>query len=118
MGCPLKNGMKCVAQAIVRPQGGTLKEGDKYLSLEGAESCTILLAIETNYAMDFQSGFRGESPEGKIAQRLDKVKNLSLAELQARHTDDYTHLYNRQRVSLGTSSPLLQAMPTFQRLEA
>ena len=116
--CPLKNGMKCVAQAIVRPQGGTLKEGDKYLSLEGAESCTILLAIETNYAMDFQSGFRGESPEGKIAQRLDKVKNLSFAELQARHADDYTQLYNRQRISLGTSSPLLQEMPTFQRLEA
>ena len=60
----------------------------------------------------------GESPEGKIAQRLDKVKNLSFAELQARHADDYTQLYNRQRISLGTSSPLLQEMPTFQRLEA
>ena len=46
--CPLKNGMKCVAQAIVLPQGGMLKEGENHLSLEGAESCTILLAIETN----------------------------------------------------------------------
>ena len=96
--CPLKNGMKCVAQAIVLPQGGMLKERENHLSLEGAESCTILLAIETNYEMDFQKGFRGESPESRIAQRLDKVKNLSFAELQARHADDYAGLYNRQRV--------------------
>ena len=116
--CPLKNGMKCVAQAIVLPQGGMLKERENHLSLEGAESCTILLAIETNYEMNFQKGFRGESPESRIAQRLDKVKNLSFAELQARHADDYAGLYNRQRVSLGMSNCLLQDVPTFQRLEA
>ena len=116
--CPLKNGMKCVAQAIVRFQGGTLKEGEKHLSLEGADSCTILLAIETNYEMDFSKGFRGESPESRIDRRLDKVKDLSFAELLYRHTEDYGKLYNRQRVSLGTSSRLLQNLPTFQRLEA
>ena len=31
--CPIANGMKCVAQAIVHPQGGTLKAGEKHLSL-------------------------------------------------------------------------------------
>ena len=116
--CPLANGMRCVARASVLPHGGTLKKGEKHLSLEGADSCTILLAIETNYEMDFQKGFRGESAESKIAQRISQVEGLSFAELQARHSDDYGELYNRQRVSLGTSARLLQDMPTFQRLEA
>ena len=116
--CPLANGMRCVVRASVLPHGGTLEKGEKHLSLEGADSCTILLAIETNYEMDFQKGFRGESPESKIAQRVSQVEGLSFADLQARHSDDYGELYNRQRVSLGTSARLLQNMPTFQRLEA
>ena len=116
--CPLKNGMKCVAQAIVRFQGGILKEGEKHLSLEGAESCTILLAIETNYEMDFSKGFRGEHPESKIARRMENIKGHSLEELMRRHTEDYSKLYKRQRISLGTSARFLQDMPTYQRLEA
>lgn len=116
--CPIANGMKCVAQATVRHHGGTLVAEEKHLSLEGAEVCTIILAIETNYEMDFQKGFRGESPESKIAQRMDKVKELSFAELQSRHLADYGRLYKRQRVSLGASEPLQEEMPTFKRLEA
>ena len=116
--CPIANGMKCVAQATVSHHGGTLVAEEKHLSLEGAEACTIILAIETNYEMDFQKGFRGESPESRIAQRMDKVKELSFAELQARHLADYERLYKRQRVSLGASEPWQKEMPTFQRLEA
>ena len=116
--CPLPNGMRCVAQATIRHHGGTLTEGKEHLWLEGADSCTILLAIATNYEMDFQKGFQGEQPENRIARNLEKVDNLSFAELQERHLQDYQALYKRQRVSLGTSARLLQDMPTFQRLEA
>ena len=116
--CPLPNGMRCEVLVSVRHHGGLLKEADKYLSLEGADSCTILLAIETNYEMDFSKDFRGEQPQVRIARRMEKVKHLSWDELQARHAEDYARLYNRQRVSLGTSSRLLQNLPTFQRLQA
>ena len=116
--CPLPNGMRCEVLVSVRHHGGLLKEADKHLSLEGADSCTILLAIETNYEMDFSKDFRGEQPQVRIARRMEKVKHLSWDVLQARHAEDYARLYNRQRVSLGTSSRLLQNLPTFQRLQA
>ena len=116
--CPLPNGMRCMVQASVRHDGGVLKEADKHLLLEGAESCTILLAIETNYEMDFSKGFRGEHPESRIARRMENIKGRSLEELMRRHIEDYGELYKRQHISLGTSARFLQDMPTFQRLEA
>lgn len=116
--CTLKNGMKSVAKALILHHGGELKKEEKHLVLQGADSCTILIAIETNYEMDFRKNFRGESPESRITNRLNKVRALSFSELQSRHSEDYNRLYNRQQISLGKSSPLLQSMPTFQRLEA
>ena len=116
--CQIANGIKCIAQATVRHHGGTLKEGDRHLSLEGADSCTILLAIETNYEMDFSKGFRGESAESRISRRMSQVETLSFDELKNRHSKDYSAMYRRQRLSLGASPRVLQDMPTFQRLEA
>ena len=116
--CQIANGIKCIAQVTVRHHGGTLKEGDRHLSLEGADSCTILLAIETNYEMDFSKGFRGESAESRISRRMSQVETLSFDELKNRHSEDYSAMYRRQRLSLGASPRVLQNMPTFQRLEA
>lgn len=116
--CPLPNGMKCVAQATVRSHGGRLETEGNHLSLVGADSCTILLAIETNYVMDFERDFRGEEPQAKIAQRMERVKHLSFEALEARHSDDFKALFERQRIDLGTSAPHLRTMPTYQRLEA
>ena len=114
----LKNGMKCVALAMIHPHGGVLKSENKHLVLEGADSCTIVLAIETNYEMDFQKNFRREWTEKLVKDRISKVKGLSFSELQARHLKDYTGLYNRQHVSFGKSPKALKAMPTYKRLEA
>lgn len=116
--CQIANGIKCIAQVTVRHHGGTLKEGDRHLSLEGADSCTILLAIETNYEMDFSKGLRGESAENRISRRMSQVETLSFDELKNRHLEDYSAMYRRQRLSLGESPRVLQDMPTFQRLEA
>lgn len=116
--CPLKNGMKCMAIAWIQPHGGELKPENKHLVLEGADSCTIVLAIETNYAMDFKTSFRRAWTDHLINDRINKVKTLSFSELLARHTEDYTRLYNRQHLSLGNSSQALQSLPTHQRLAA
>jgi hypothetical protein len=73
--------MKCVALALIHPHGGVLKPENKHLVLEGADSCTIVLAIETNYEMDFQKNFRREWTEKLVKDRISKVKRLSFSEL-------------------------------------
>jgi alpha-L-fucosidase 2 len=116
--CPLANGMKSVAKAIVRHHGGTLEEHEKHLELKEADSFTLIVAIETNYAMDFNQNFRGEEPEKRIAKRMEAISQLSFEDLQVHHQSDYQALYKRQCLSLGTSAESLRNLPTPKRLEA
>ena len=116
--CSLANGMRSIAQAHIRPYGGKLKMSDKHLALQKADSCTIVLTIETNYEMDFGKNFRGEAPEHRIAQRVKNVQSLSINEFQAHHLEDYQSLYKRQHISLGASDEKLNRLSIPQRLEA
>ena len=114
----LPNGMSCEAMAEVRPYGGTLSAGYGYLTLAGADSATIIIAVETNYAMDFATGFRSrESAKAKAAARLKKVSDLTFTALSSRHSADYHKLYDRQRLTLGGEA-VGDTVPTYRRLAA
>ncbi len=117
--CCLPNGMECNAVAEIRTYGGKVSAtADGLLKIENADSCTIVVAVETNYAMDCRSGFRGESAAGRVEQRLAQLQGTSFATLYARHTADYQALYNRLRLTLGGSSPFMDTLPTAERLTA
>ena len=116
--CPLANGMKSIAQVTLRHQGGTIIEYEDHIDLVGADSFTLLVAIETNYEMNFDQQFRGKEPELRIAERMKTISPLPLEELQARHQFEYQTLYKRQCLSLGTSADSLRSLPTPQRLAA
>ena len=117
--CHLPNGMACKAVAEIRPYGGKLTtNANGLVRIENADSCTIVVAVETNYAMDYRSGFRGESPDKRVEQRLAKLQSTSFATLYARHAADYQSLYNRLRLTLGGSSPFMDTLPTAERLAA
>lgn len=114
----LPNGMSCEAMAEVRTYGGTLSAGNGYLTIAGADSATIIIAVETNYAMDFATGFRSrESAKAKAAARLEQVSHLSFAQLLSRHSADYHNLYDRQRLILGGEA-VDDTVPTYRRLAA
>ena len=116
--CPLANGMKSIAQAHIRHEGGTVVAHENHLELKGADSFTLVVAIETNYALDFDQHFRGKEAGLRIAERMEAVRQISFETLASRHRLDYQPLYKRQRLSLGTSADSLQNLPTPQRLEA
>lgn len=112
----LPNGMSCEAIAHVRPYGGRLSAGNGCLTLSGADSATIVIAIETNYAMDHAAGFRSRhTAQAKAAARIGAVSDLSYDDLIRRHSADYTALYGRQQLRLGADmSP--DTVPTYRRL--
>lgn len=114
----LANGIACEARVVVHPTGGTLRQEGSSIVLEGADSCTLIVAIETNYLMDATKNFRGDAPQTRIAQRLKALPSLDSEILKARHQADYKNLYNRLQLDLGTSPKHLRNKPTYQRLAA
>lgn len=114
----LANGISCEARVCIQQTGGTLRQEGETLVLQDATTCTLIVAIETNYQMDATTGFRGESPATRIEHRLNAIKKQSVECLKARHQADYKALYNRLQLDLGASPETAQTQPTYQRLAA
>ena len=114
----LGNGIRCKARAVVTSQGGKPTGEADHIAFHAVESVTIVVAIETNFLEDYQKGWRGEDPDVRISDRLQKVGHLSYNELLTRHRTDYAALFDRVSVHLGSSNATLDAMPTPRRLEA
>lgn len=114
----LANGMECRVVAEVRPYGGSLESRAGCLQLTGADSCTVVVTMETNYLMDFKKKFRGESAEKRIERRLQEVGRWTYADLLAHHLKDYHRLYDRQQLVLDESNPYLDQLSTAERLSA
>ena len=111
----IPNGMRCMAKAVVRNEGGMVDDLGNQLRIKGADACTIVVSIETNYEMDFSKGWRGEEPEARIARRLASAGKFE--ELEDRHLLDYKKLYDKASLKLPDSPDSLKRMPTAQRLE-
>ena len=114
----LGNGVRCQAQAVVTSRGGEQISSADHIALHAVDSFTIVIAIETNYLLDYTKGWRGEAPEIRISERLKKIKGKSYDDLFKTHLNNYQPLFNRVRLDLGQSSDSRNAMPTPRRLEA
>ena len=114
----LGNGVRCQAQAVVTSRGGEQISSADHIALHAVDSFTIVIAIETNYLLDYTKGWRGEAPEIRISERLKKIKGKSYDDLFKPHLNNYQPLFNRVRLDLGQSSDSRNAMPTPRRLEA
>ena len=114
----LKNGIKFKGKALFLNTGGVLHAKNGIIELRNADACTIILDIETNYLMDFSKNWRGEDPSNRVDDRLNLAKEKPFEILQANHRKDYQGLFDRERFSLGKTSPDLMKQPTYKRLAA
>lgn len=114
----LPNGMQCNTHVTISYEGGELRTNDKRLLLCEVKSCTLLVAIETNYVMDYARNWQGEDPDTKISQRMDAVLGISYKQLLKSHEKDYRSLFERQQLQLYPSNTRQAQLPTPQRLEA
>ena len=112
----LKNNMRCVAQTDIQVHGGRLMKDGKRIWIQNADSCTFVVAVETNYKMDYQAGWRGEEPEWRIASRMKKIQGDEFAAMKKRHVQDFGGLYSRLKLHLPAAADSLQCLPTPDRL--
>jgi len=94
----------------VIPVGGTMVANDNgTITVTGADSAMILLAVGTNYHMDantFLSAAKekldpNEDPHEKVQGYLDAAAAKSYDQLLADHKADYCALYDRAALDLG-----------------
>jgi len=114
----LGNGIRCQARGVVVSRGGEQISRADHIALHAVDSFTIVIAIETNYLLDYEKGWRGEDPEIRISERLKKVGDKSYDDLLKTHLNNYQPLFNRVQLDLGQSSDPRSAIPTPRRLEA
>src|SRR5262249_37733765 len=92
--------------------------GAGHIALHAVDSFTVVIAIKTNYLLDYGKGWHGKDPEIKVSEQLKTVGDKSHDNLLKTHLNNYQPLFNRVRLDLGQSSDSRNAMPTPKRLEA
>jgi len=114
----LSNGLEYEARARAIVKGGALKPDGETLQLDKCDEVVVLLALGTNYAMDYAKHWRGDNPAERVRMQLDTASKQSWDELLRRHTGDYRKLFGRVTAVWGQSAPEVQAKPTDERLKA
>jgi alpha-L-fucosidase 2 len=97
----------------VKNYGGTIgSEGDR-LSIKGADSAEVYLAVATNYAMKYPH-YKGEDPEKITKGIIDHSVSRGYETLKKRHITDYHALYDRVKFSV-KGDKKVETLPTNER---
>ncbi len=89
-------------------QGGRQRVIGDYLSIEGADAVTLLLAA--------QSTFRLKQPAEVCLEQLERAAAKPFETLLKRHIDEYASRFGRFVINLTPDGDPLAALPTDQRL--
>lgn len=110
-------GMYYAAAVEARIEGGSITpDGDK-LSIQGATACTLVLTMATGYR-----GFNQmpDTPQQQVSaraiQQLESALKLGYTALRQRHEDDFSRIFNRVSINLGSEAAAVQ--PTDVRLRS
>jgi alpha-L-fucosidase 2 len=73
----LSNGLEYEARARAIVKGGALKPDGETLQLDKCDEVVVLLALGTNYAMDYVKHWRGDNPAERVRMQLDTASKQS-----------------------------------------
>ncbi|MFC1499381.1 glycoside hydrolase N-terminal domain-containing protein, partial [Verrucomicrobiota bacterium] len=90
---------------------------DGKLKFSKVTELTLLLAADTDYAMDRAKKWRGTKPQEKNQNRLQAASEKSWEELKKRHVTDYKNLYDRVSLDFAGSGSR-ENIPTEKRQKA
>lgn len=93
-------GVRFAAAIQAATEGGSVRIIGDFLSIEGADAVTLLLAANTS--------FRHSDPEQASLEQLQAASRLSYASLRERHISDYAVYYRRVDLELHGSGSLAQ----------
>ena len=114
----LKNGMNYEGRVLIRPKGGTLSAAGDKISVKNADSCMVVIAMETDYLMDYKKDWKGESPARKLDRYVAKAASADYAALKQAHISQYKSMFDRVKVNFGKTEEDVAKLPTPKRLEA
>ncbi|HEX6346864.1 glycosyl hydrolase family 95 catalytic domain-containing protein [Umezawaea sp.] len=101
------NGLKFESQLQVVGQGGSRTDnGDGSVTVAGADSAVLVLAMGTNYAADHPA-YRGADPHQRVGSTVDAAVAKGWNGLLSAHERDYRNLFDRVRLDLGQQVPTI-----------
>jgi alpha-L-fucosidase 2 len=109
-------GVRFNASVLAQNEGGRVTNTGGILTVEGADSLTLLIAGATNYpGMGKGAPDPGLDPATSTAATLAKVP--AYAKLRSDHISDYQTYFSRVSLDLGADSPDVENLPTHERLK-
>lgn len=113
---PDKKGMRFQAIFGVFPSGGTMTETPDAVTVKNADEVLILCCMRTSFnGYDRQPFTEGRDEAALCESDLSNAGKKGYDRLFAEHLSDFSVLYDRVRLSLGTSEGK-DALPTDERL--
>ncbi|NCD72460.1 glycoside hydrolase family 95 protein [Mucilaginibacter agri] len=100
----LSNGLKYETRLRILNTGGSVKAEGGKLIFNKCNSLIILVAAGTNYIFDYSKSYHGGAPDITLEKRIEAATLRSYSSLKAEHIKDFSSLFNRVSLDLGTSS--------------
>ncbi|WP_429372028.1 glycoside hydrolase family 95 protein [Paenibacillus sp. DS2015] len=97
----------CAALRAVN-EGGIIRTIGDFISIEGADAVTLLLAAQTT--------FREKNPEESCLEQLEQAVGMSYEQLQTRHLKEYSEKFTRFEIQLTPDGDPYSLLPTDERL--
>ncbi|WP_375102464.1 glycoside hydrolase N-terminal domain-containing protein [Paenibacillus sp. RS8] len=95
------NKMAYEAQLQVQHEGGTVTAKDGKLTVNGANTVTILMTAATDYANKYPTYKSDKTPKEVVEANLNTASAKSFNQLRAAHLADYKELFDRVSLDLG-----------------
>lgn len=109
----LENNLAYESRVMVLNEKGAVKSSGKNLTIDQADSATIILAAATSFANSPEKRWRGDAPKAKLDRVLSAAAAKTYPKLKEHHLADYQALYSRVKVDFG---PARDSLPTDQRV--
>lgn len=95
------------AQAIVRPEGGSVVADGQGLTVSEADAVTVILTGATNFNLASPTYTTGDAQwiHDRVAARMAKADKKSYKKLKATHLKDYQPLFARVELDLDAEMP-------------
>jgi alpha-L-fucosidase 2 len=111
----LVNGLKYEVQLVVLNEGGVVRTNGSTLEFANCDSLILLVAMGTDYVMDYEKHYHGEDPHARVTDLVEHAAQKSYNSLRAAHEKNFHALFDQVQFNLGTSSDDLNSMPIDQR---
>ena len=102
------------ARAVVKHQGGTVSAQHRALSIEGANSITLVLAAATSFV-----NYRDVSANAadRVARTLAGIASRDVETMRRAHLTEHQQWFRRVQLTLGRSDSAARALPTDERIK-